>query len=898
MPTHPVWPRRRGLALAAAVGATLVAMLGLAAGQASAAYTSRIQAGTLQLTGDGASDSLVLDADATTLFAVVNDTTTLTLDRSTFTALDVDAGGGDDTVRFLNGQPIDGVTINGGNGNDTLLGANQDETLIGGNGNDFVDGNIGSDTIQLGAGNDTFQWDPGDGSDSVDGQGGNDALAFNGSNANENIALSASGSHVRLTRDIASITMDLVGIERANVRALGGTDTVTVNDLTGTDLKTANVDLSGFDGNDDGAADTVVANGTDGADDVNVTSSGGNVVVSGLATQLQVAGNESTLDNVDVDTLGSADTIESGVGFTGPLPVTIDGGDGSDTTTYSRTSADDTIGIARNGTSAVAVFTSPGGVLNNIAVENLNVQGLGGDDTLAGQNGIGQLTQLTLDGGNGNDTLRGGDGNDILLGGSGNDLVDGNIGADAAQLGTGNDTFQWDPGDGSDTVEGQSGNDAIAFNGSNAGEHIDVSANGPRVRLTRDIAGITMDADGIEALNVRALGGTDTVTVNDLSGTALKTANVDLSGFDGNDDGAPDTVVANGTDGADDVDVSSSGGNTVVSGLAARVQVTGNEAALDNVDVNTLGGGDEVDSGVDFTGPLPVTVDGGDGSDITTYKGSSAGDQIGIARNGVAAVAVFSSTGVLNNVGVENVDVQGLGGDDTLAGQNGIGQLTQLTLDGGSGDDNVRGGDGNDILLGGAGNDVVDGNIGADTAQLGGGNDTFQWDPGDGSDTVEGQGGNDTLAFNGSNTNENIDVSANGSRLRLTRNVGSIAMDVNGVEGLAVRALGGTDTITLNDLTGTDVKTANVDLSGFDGNDDGAADTVVENGSAKADKVAVTRSGSQVLTTGLAPQTTIVGSEPATDALQVNTLAGRDSVTVAPDVSDLITPVVDLGADQ
>ena len=52
-----------------------------------------------------------------------------------------------------------------------------------------------------------------------------------------------------------------------------------------------------------------------------------------------------------------------------------------------------------------------------------------------------------------------------------------------------------------------------------------------------------------------------------------------------------------------------------------------------------------------------------------------------------------------------------------------------------------------------------------------------------------------------------------------------------------------------------------------------------------------------MLTTGLAAQTRIVGSEP-TDTLRVNTLAGDDDVTVAPDVSELISPVVDLGADD
>ena len=143
---------------------------------------------------------------------------------------------------------------------------------------------------------------------------------------------------------------------------------------------------------------------------------------------------------------------------------------------------------------------------------------------------------------------------------TGNDLVDGNIGADTAQLGSGNDHFQWDPGDGSDTVEGQGGRDVVDFNGSNIGENIDVSANGARARLTRNVAAITMDLAGIEGLNVRTLGGADTITVGDLSGTDLDSADVDLTGFDGNGDGAADSVIVNGTDAADDVDVSSDAG--------------------------------------------------------------------------------------------------------------------------------------------------------------------------------------------------------------------------------------------------------------------------------------------------------------------------------------------------
>ena len=79
---------------------------------------------------------------------------------------------------------------------------------------------------------------------------------------------------------------------------------------------------------------------------------------------------------------------------------------------------------------------------------------------------------------------------------------------------------------------------------------------------------------------------------------------------------------------------------------------------------------------------------------------------------------------------------------------------------------------------------------GSDVAFMGAGNDTFVWNPGDGSDIVEGQAGIDTLQFNGANVTENIDISANGSRVRMTRDVGDVTMDVNGVETIDVDAAG------------------------------------------------------------------------------------------------------------
>ncbi|MGZ4246969.1 MAG: beta strand repeat-containing protein [Solirubrobacteraceae bacterium] len=897
--SHTQRHRGRRLLAAAAASASSLVLFGVAADPAFASYNAQVVNGTLQIVGDGASDKLALLPDGTSLAVDVGEdgTVDFRFDAGTFNAINVQAGGGDDTVDASNGIAGFGpLTIDGGPGNDTLRGGDGDDTLLGGAGNDTIDGNRGSDVAFGGGGNDTFVWDPGDGSDTLEGQGGSDAMDFHGSNANENIDVSANGTRVRLFRDVANITMDLNGIEALNLDTLGGTDTVNVHNLTGTGMTAANVNLAGFDGNPDGSADNVNVIGTDGPDNAVVGGTGGVDKVTGLGETVNVSGAEA-LDGVGVDTLGGDDTITNSVLTPGPTSINIDGGGDSDTTTYNGTAAADTIGIANNGT-AVATFASSSstGLQNTTNVENLVIKGQGGDDTIQGQNGIASLTHLTIDGGNGNDTIGGGDGDDTLLGGNGNDTIDGNRGSDVAFGGGGNDTFVWDPGDGSDTLEGQGGTDAMDFNGSNASEKIDVSANGSRVLLTRDVAAITMDLNGIEALNLRTLGSADTVNVHPLTGTDLTTANVDLSAFDGTSDGAADNVNVIGTDGPDSATVGGSAGAVSVTGLGDTVHVSGGDAS-DGVGVDTLGGDDTITNSVLTPGPTSVNVDGGEGSDTSTYNGTAAPDTIGIALNGTA-VAAFAPTGSLQNAtNVENLVVKGLGGDDTITGQIGIATLTHLTFDGGDGNDTLGGGDGDDTLLGGNGNDTIDGNRGSDTAFGGAGNDTFVWDPGDGSDTLEGQTGTDTMNFNGSNAGEKIDVSANGTRVRLFRDIAAITQDLNGIEGLNIRALGSPDTITINDLTGTGLTKANVDLSGLDGNPDGSADTVIENGTPLADKVNVATSGSQVLASGLKPALTITGSEPA-DTFDVNTLGGKDQVTVAAGVSALINPVVDLGADQ
>jgi hypothetical protein len=109
--------------------------------------------------------------------------------------------------------------------------------------------------------------------------------------------------------------------------------------------------------------------------------------------------------------------------------------------------------------------------------------------------------------------------------------------------------------------------------------------------------------------------------------------------------------------------------------------------------------------------------------------------------------------------------------------------------------------------------------------------------------------------------------------------------------------LGGEDTVTVNPITGTALATVDVDLASFDGTADAQKDTVITNGTDEADSVRVRRSGTQTVVGGLGAETEIGSAEPALDTLRIHTLGGNDSVVVG-DIWDLITPLVDLGANE
>ena len=245
------------------------------------------------------------------------------------------------------------------------------------------------------------------------------------------------------------------------------------------------------------------------------------------------------------------------------------------------------------------------------------------------------------------------------------------------------------------------------------------------------------------------------------------------------------------------------------------------------------------------------------------------------------------------------IDVEAGGGNDRIRIDNRNGSFTkskQTRINGGSGNDNLIGGDGRETLIGGDGNDVVDGNGGADVVSLGNGNDTLTWDAGDGSDVMRGGGGTDTLVVTGSAADEFLGATTRFGRVTFTRALrdpfdpGNASLDIDDIEAIRVRPLGGDDEVHVGDLTGSDVVRVDADLAATRGGStaDLQADTVAVIGTVGNDSITATAGTGQVTVGGLAATVGVSHADADLDTLAIITLDGADVVAVVPAVLGLI----------
>jgi Ca2+-binding RTX toxin-like protein len=726
------------------------------------------------------------------------------IDIGTSENLVLNANGGDDRISATgNLAALIQLTIDGGAGNDTILGGNGKDVLLGGDGNDFIDGNQGNDVAFLGAGDDVFQWDPGDGSDVVEGQDGTDTMLFNGSGGDENFDVTANGGRALFFRNLGNITMDLNDVETIRLNALGGADKTTVDDLAGTDVKLVAVDLAEVIGGTtgDGKIDTVIVNGANARNNIDVTLAGGAITVTGLAAKVTIDHADAT-DSLVINGLGGRDTINAAALSASAIQLTLDGGGAND-----------------------KIFGGAGNDLLLGGDGNDFIDGNQGNDTafLGAGNDVFQW-----DPGDGSDVVEGQAGTDTMLfngsGGSENFDLSANGGRVRFFRDLGNITMDLDDVEiirlnalgGSDStvvgdltgtdvtkvaidlaavINGKTGDgalDSVTVNATNAGDKVAIASDGNTVVVDGLSAQVTIaHADATDRLVINALGGddlidasglkagkiglqvfgglgedvvvggagNDTVDGGDGDDVALLGAGDDVFIWDPGDDNdvvegqaGIDAMIFNGANVAETIDIAANGGRVLFFRDIANITMDLND--LETIHFNALGGVDNINVG-DLTGTdaklvaidLAAVIGGTTGDsqpDTVTVNGTNGDDVVSVSALGSKVVV----DGLSAQVTADHTDaddklvITALAGDDVIDASTLAAGLATLQLLGGAGDDIILGSAGGDLIDGGDGDDVVFGNAGSDTFRYS--------DPLDGHDIIDdfdgdAAGGQDTL---------------------------------------------------------------------------------------------------------------------------------------------------------
>ncbi|AWM06597.1 beta strand repeat-containing protein [Bradyrhizobium symbiodeficiens] len=780
-----------------------------------------------------------------------NDIITIDESSGAMPAANLFGGAGNDMLTGGSG----GDMLFGQSGNDTLLGKGGNDLLFGGSGNDVLVGGDGNDQMFGEAGNDRMIWNPGDDSDLMEGGEGIDTAEVNGGNGSEAFAITANGARVRFDRvDPAPFSLDIGTTENLVVNAGGGDDVITA---TGNLAALINLTLDGGAGND-----TIL--GGNGAD--RLLGGEGNDFIDGNQ------GNDTALLGAGNDTF----QWDPGDGSD-----KVDGQAGTDTLLFNGSNVAEHVTLsAANG----------GHVLLTRDVANITMD-------------LDSIETITID-------ARGGSDNIVVNNLAGTDVKQVNVDLGSAGAGDG----------AADTVT------LVGTNGANA---IHISGSGTSAAVAGLPAAVTItNAEGAnDALVIEGLGGNDTISAAML---AAGVVHLTIDGGTGNDailgSAGSDTLI--GGDGNDFIDGNQGndtallgagndifqwnpgdGSDTVEGGTGVdtlrffgasiaetmAVLANGDRALLtrdvanitmdlhgvEHVDIHALGGTDHITVG-DLTGTdvtrVNIDLGGPDGTpdgavDTVSVDATQGADTFGVSGNasGVTVFGLHASTHLTSVDATDQLTINGLAGDDVIDASGLAAGVLQLTINGGIGNDTIHGSQGDDLISGGDGNDV---------ALMGAGNDTFVWNPGDDNDTVEGQAGSDTLLFNGANIAETINIFANGGRAELTRDVASITMDTHGVETIAFNARGGADTITVGDMSGTDVTQVKIDLGAAPGTagGDGAADNIVINGTGGDDVITLSlNSNGALVIDGLASQVVIENFD-FNDTITIKGLGGDDVI--------------------
>ena len=509
------------------------------------------------------------------------------------------------TVTFLT---TESVTVNGLGGGDAL-------TFVGSGGGDTITSTPGATidagTLQdnsllalnyenLGGGGSVLIQDAGTGNTLVaDGTSGDDAFVVSGLTGPTRGQVELNGQLPLQTIGVTGLTLN--GLAGDNTYTLTATFPYTTTDINGSGLSDPDVvDLNG---------NGTLVTASMGTDTPVVMGGGlGTVNISGVGT-INLT-NTPNPGAVTVTGATAADAFEvtpttatsAAVQVTGYFPLlnamasgtlTIDGrtpADG-DTVTVNGTGGNDTIAVLRNATTDTVQVTSPAGALKTISVTSADASGL----IVATGTGVDGVTvtgtggpTLTVLGGQSpaSDTLT------VTNTTAGTTTVTPGTTSDSGTVVSPDGTINF-AGMKSLALTGASAGDILVANGTNSGDTMALGAN--RIWVDSQ-AVVSFSSFGTVTLN--GLFGDDKFNVYPVGLVGVTAINVN-----GGDPTASDSLVVNGTAGAD------------------TIKYTPTAPDAGSVTVNTA-------ATVTFLTTESVTVNGLGGGDALTFVGSGGGDTI------------------------------------------------------------------------------------------------------------------------------------------------------------------------------------------------------------------------------------------------------------------------------
>jgi len=835
---------------------------------------------TLVLHGTAAADAIVYDGIDTVTNTVNGQLVSAVrigspLVGGSTTALVIEAAGGDDTVSvspstavFVDvhgGQPdaSDVVVFNGGGAAVTIDLAALTVTEFG-----FAPVSLtGAEEVNVNA----------SGAD----------VSVRGTPDDDDVTYSPTGAHAGQLKLAGLNTLfKLTSVGDLDIDALGGDNTLTANgtagaEIIGVDGVLQTVTVGGLQAvNDYSNIDALIVKGHQGDDTFNVTPSatvpifidGGDPIGTTPGDQLNVNAGVNPLifepgpENdegsflVGTNERVSFDHIE-GLGTIGGLPVVILGTNADDDITV--IARDNSYDAAADGVQDFTVSVNAGPDLLFIGVPVLYIDALAGDDDIVVRTPAPNQADWNV--------------NLYVAGGPPS-------ASDRLVLETpGTDTVRYTPGGympppvfnhtdfdtGLIVVDEPAGDSNISFG------PFQVVLPGPTVFYTSSPGGIeelVYEGEGADSLTINGTAGDDATTFYP-TGTGMGSF---VAGLSPRLDfrGVTALTVNGGSGGFDVLSLVGTSGDDAVTSTATTVSLGGTAtigAGMDQLELSTLGGSDNIDLDLTVTG-LRKVIDAGDGNDTVNLSGA------------------------------QDATIFGGDGDDALTG-------TPLAdfIDGGRGNDSIFALGGGDTVYGGEGDDAITGGTGTDDLFGGDGSDVFYWSEGDGSDLIEGDAGRDELLFVGATAAQQATEdftlrsassqfgSGVGDRVELLRTQGSVTLDMAGVETINIWGFSGNENVTVEDLYTTDVQVVNVDFEDVAGTD---TETLLVEGRTVADNVEITIDTFGVTNLsieGLRYDVNVWDTDPTNDTLTVDGNQGDDVIKAEDGVEALVAIVLNGG---